>query len=153
MKRFQKGCVRWIGLAFGSLWGAPLPLGAQAHHGDLLIASSASGGGQLKVDFDFQQKVQTSYFATVGPTAVYTATEPGIDALDTDEPSENLYVLNSGTKVDIEVVLVDPPGAAAIVFPNGNSYRSAGATLDEPGDRVTLGVQGDSDPDGLHHHA
>lgn len=154
MKRLQKELFLAIALLAGVVCGTPDQLAAQhAHAGDLLIASTASGGGNLALDFDFSQKVQTSYFATVGSVAVYTSTKPGFDALDQDEPGESLYVLSNGTQVAIEVVYVDPPGGAKIVFPNGNSFRPANATLQNPGDSVTIGEQGAGGPDGLHHHA
>ncbi len=130
---------------------APLCVAAAGGHaGDLIIGSTTAGGGKLAVEFDFNQKVQTSYAFSTPTHAVYTATKPGFDALDHNEP--NFFKLDDGTRVSIEIVHIDPAGSAKIVFPNGNAYRAPGTGLENPGDSAVIGQQGDPDPDGLHQH-
>lgn len=134
MKRLQKELFLAIALLAGVVCGTPDQLAAQhAHAGDLLIASTASGGGNLALDFDFSQKVQTSYFATVGSVAVYTSTKPGFDALDQDEPGESLYVLSNGTQVAIEVVYVDPPRWGKNRFPKRQFVPPGKRHVTKPG--------------------
>ncbi len=133
------------------LTGGASRASASGHSGDLIIGSTASGGGNLAIEFDFAQKVQTSYAFSTPTHAVYTATSPGFDALDQNEPPD-FFELNNGTRVTVEIVYIDPPGSAKIVFPNGNAYRTPGTTLENPGDSAVIGQYGDSDPDGLHQH-
>lgn len=116
---------------------------AAQHDGDMVIGADASGGGTLAIEFDFASKVKTTFTADVAGTSVYTATEPGFDALDTDEPLESFYTLAPGTTVSVEITRLDAGKTA---------MKLNGVTLDAVGESTVLGTAGGVPPNDLHHH-
>ena len=120
------------------------------HNGDLAIgATTASGGsgGALAIGFDFSTVIGVSYDTTVGPTSIYSATEPGFDALDVDVPAESLYQLDPNTEVGIEITAIDA-GKIAMKF----DINSVVTVLDSVGDTVVLGTKDQLPPLDIHHH-
>lgn len=100
------------------------PVFAQ-HDEDMLIGSTAAGGGALLVDFDFDDKVLATPSVLPG---FFTTTEPGFDAVT--EPLSGRFPLANGTTVSVELM-----GAAA-----GVQMQIGGMTLDGPGDEAVIGT-------------
>jgi hypothetical protein len=123
--------------ALGSAYSA-----AHAQHaGDMLLASTASGGGALTIEYDFDTVVGLDYDPTLSGTlglSAYTATDPGFDALEADEPGEGLFRVADGTDVTVEITSLDEGRVAMLLN---------GMLLDAPGESVLIGTQPD-----LHHH-
>jgi hypothetical protein len=109
----------------------------------MLIGSTADGGGALAVEYDFASTVKTAFSAEIAGTSIYTATEPGFDALDMDEPLESFFVLDDGTQISVEITGIDAGKTA---------MKLNTVTLDTVGDTVVLGTQGAVPPGDLHHH-
>jgi hypothetical protein len=86
----------------------PAGFGAGNDHGDILIASSAPGGGTLVADYDFDQAVEVAPAGGFEDILLFTATDPGWMMLEEDEPGEGVFVLNSGTAVSLEVTAITP---------------------------------------------
>lgn len=116
---------------------------AQPHAGDMIVGSTADAGGALAIEYDFSAKVKTAFSAEIAGTSIYTATEPGFDALDMDEPLESFFVLDDGTQVGVEITHIDAGKTA---------MKINAVTLDSVGDAVVLGTQGAVPPGDLHHH-
>jgi hypothetical protein len=119
------------------------PLLAQPHAGDMIIGATGDGTGALAIEYDFSGKVKTAFAAEIAGTSIYTATEPGFDALDMDEPLESFFVLDDTTEVTVEITRIDA-GKTAL--------QLNAATLDAVGESVVLGTQGAAPPGDLHHH-
>jgi len=94
-------------VALGTLL-AMSPLRAMAHGSfDILISSTASGGGALKAEYDFAGVSRVDYTTTLGGNAIYTGIEPAFDLLAADEPLESSYVLTAGTEVSLQITGID----------------------------------------------
>lgn len=139
--------THWKNLLAGLALAAAATVHAQEHqHGDMQLASTAAGGGALTVEYDFATVVGLAYDATLGGLlglSAYTATDPGWDSIEADEPDEGLYRLAAGTDVTVEITSIDEGTVA--VFLNGS-------LLDQVGDSVLLGTQDAPPPGDLHHH-
>lgn len=135
----------YLTIAAGALFlcgGGLAPAHAQ-HGGDMVLASTADGGGALAIEFDFDAIVPVTFLTELGGTSVYTATDPGFDGLETDEPDESLYVIEDGIEIRVEITALDP-GRTAI---NLN-----GTLLDTVGESVVLGTTGAAPPNDPHQH-
>lgn len=122
-----------------SLAGAGAP--AFAHDATLTaeIGSTADGGGALVSSLNFNEQVaRLSYSTTVGPNSIYTGELPAFESLSADA-APNLYVLDPGTQVSVQITAIDA----------GASVTINSTTLDSPGDSVVLG----SEPIGHNHPA
>lgn len=107
-----------------------LVTGVQGQHaGDMVIGSSSVGGGALRIRYDFSVPIRVVPAFQAGGIVLYTATNPGFDALLRDEPQEGLYALAAGIQVRLELGRTD----------SGASIKIGGNTLDQPGESVTLG--------------
>jgi hypothetical protein len=113
---------------------APAALWAQ-HAGDMLIGSTADGGGSLAIDYDFGSKIVVTPSFSGGGLTLYTATDPGFDVVLADRPG--FYRLDGATLVRLEVVGLDA----------GVSFKVGSTTLDAPGESATIGTMPD-----LHVH-
>lgn len=128
-------CVAYVlcGLVAGSA------VSAQEHAEDMLIGSSAAGGGQLKIEWDWDEIFVTP-IGSAGGVTFHTSTDPGFEALDHDDPEDGIYQLLSGTDVHFRVTAIEP----------GVSVTIRGNTLDAVGQTALIGTLGGSP--GLHHH-
>lgn len=112
-------------LSVALAWGTA----AHAQHaGDMLIASTASGGGTLALRWDFGAPVRTT-LSFAGPTsALFTSTDPGWDLLVA--PGDGLFPLPPGVPVTVEITAIDPDV----------SLKVGPVTLDAPGESRLLGT-------------
>jgi hypothetical protein len=107
-----------------------VPTLAQVHHheGDFVVGRTS--GGQVQVEGPFYERVKLAPVS--GPLLWgWSATSPGFDALDEDEPAEDFYRLASGATIYLRVVRIDP---GLTIWQSG---LTAGA--DEPGEEIYLG--------------
>jgi len=100
-------------------------------HGDstLFLASTASGGGALTADYEFESVSKLSFSASLGPISLYTGIFPGFEPITVDSPP--LYALASGTQVSVVITGVDA-GKTAVKF--------GSTVLDSVGDSVVIGT-------------
>lgn len=104
---------------------------AEAQHaGDMLLGSSANGGGSLKLVYDFTNKVVVSASFSGGGITLSTTTDPGFDALIIDDPGNAFYALDSGTQVRVQITAIDAPV----------SMKFGATTLDAVGESALLGA-------------
>ncbi len=121
---------------------APFAMAEGPHDGDMLIGSSAVGGGQLLLDFDFgpTPDVIVSPFLDLGNgNTLYTSTEPGFDAALTEIP-EGVYQLTNNVQVSIKL----------LAFDAGAALQVNGIVLDQV-DETAVYATYDGD-EGLHGH-
>lgn len=109
---------------------------------DLLLGSTAAGGGRLLVDYPFDERPVVQVSASGFP-GLFTAADPGfVPALD--DPAEGLFALSLGTTLGLEITAIDD-----------NVQLQLGADLlEEEGDTVTIGTHDNVDPElsSLHRH-
>lgn len=125
-----------LGMCAGCGPGDPPPGFDVPPHVDLLVGSTARGGGALAVLYDYGRTIPLSFSECIGGTgrecaggiAVYSSEAPGFDAVERDDPDAGIYPLSLGTVVRFELVSRDP----------GVSVLLEGALLDDPGDSVAL---------------
>lgn len=125
--------------------GAPPPGWGDNEHSDIEVASTAGDGGNLAVEFDFDEVVEVPFSQCFGGSGadcsggvrLYSTEEPGFGLLALSEPDESLYTLPDDVSIEIEVTAADPE---ASLFLEGD-------TLQEAGDRADLGTTPD-----LHAH-
>lgn len=106
-------------------------------HSELIIGSSAAGGGTLQIAADslatiavpFDQCVGGSGDECAGGVKLYVATSPGFESLDVDEPDHGIYGLPTDTLIFL--VLVSAPASTSLKFSN--------TVLDQTGELVDLG--------------
>lgn len=132
-------------LAFGLtaiLLAGPVGALAEPHEDDMGIASTADGGGDLAIEYNFDAIVRTDFAGIVGPFALYSSANPGFTPLE-DEPLEGLYELDLGSSIDMTVVTIDP-----------SLQLQLGATvLDSAGDSAEIGTHDVPGEDSaLHQH-
>jgi hypothetical protein len=80
---------------------------ASPARGDLLVASTARGGGALALAYDHRTIARATFSDSIGGVAIYTTSEPGFEAADGDVAGRPLYRLVPGTAVLIELVSSD----------------------------------------------
>jgi uncharacterized repeat protein (TIGR04052 family) len=118
-------------------------------HVELAVASTSSGGGQLAVHAEFDSERAIALFFNEcldgtgddceGGTVLYSVANPGFSPLETDDPTESLYVLEDGSPLTLELTAID----------EGLSLRIEGVTLDTPGNSVVLSESVDFHLDAL----
>ena len=97
------------------------------------IASTASGGGALKVvSYDFSSITRVAFAGSLGPYSIYTGTEPALELLAADDVASSSYVLNSGTDVSVEITAID----AGV-----ESVKIDATVLSNVGDSAPLGTE------------
>jgi len=106
------------------------------------IGSTADGGGDLTIEYDFGSVVRTDFAGLVGPFALYSAANPGFTAVE-DEPLEGLFELDPGTTLSMTLVTID-----------SDLQVQLGATvMGVPGDSAEIGTHDIPGEDGaLHQH-
>lgn len=125
--------------------GDPPPGWGEHLHGDIEIASTEPDGGDLAVEFDFDEVVEVPFSQCFGGTGedcdggvlLFSTEEPGFGLLELSEPDESLYALPDDVEIEIEVTGADPEASLFV----------EGETLQDSGDRASLGITPD-----LHAH-
>ncbi len=84
-----------------ALWSS---VTAYSDTGDLAIGSDSSGGGALKIEYEFDRAVVGLSYT--GFSTLFEATDPGFVPAETEVP--NIYELLLGTEIKIEVFHLDP---------------------------------------------
>jgi len=113
-----------------------LALPAAAQHDHVSVYATAAGGGELVLDWDFDKQIQTFPTLCAGGLCLYSTINPAFLSAEQDDPERNLFALDEGTTVSIEIVSAD-----AVVTLNVD-----GARLKQPGDTASLG------PAPFHNH-
>ncbi|MCW5891334.1 MAG: hypothetical protein KIT14_12390 [bacterium] len=98
------------------------------HTGDMLIGSTAPGGGALALRYDFGRPVRATLSFTGPTTSLFTSTDPGWDLLVT--PGDGLFPLPAGVPVTVEITAIDPD----------LSLKVGPSTLAAPGEFRLLGT-------------
>lgn len=89
---------------------------AIAAHESMALGSSASDGGSLALEWDFDDPVETFLAFCSANSCLYSTLDPGFRGLEQEE--HDLFPLVSGTVVGLEVVARDPAVSLRI---DGNS--------------------------------
>ena len=113
-----------------------VPLGASQHR-DLLIGAFGDAEPRLALLQGKDLDADASLASSFGGVDLFSATEPGFNAMVRADRRADMRPLERGTEVEIEIVALDP-GVAVVVV---------GRRLGAPGDRARIG----SAPD-LHVH-
>lgn len=109
--------------------GLALPPAARGQHvGDMLLGSTAAGVGALALAHDFATPVRVFESASGGGNVLYSATDPGWDALVS--PGGGLFPLASGTAVGVQITAIDA----------GVSLKIGASTLNAVGQARALGT-------------
>lgn len=120
-----------------------LPVRAADEHGtDMVLGSSADGGGDLVVEYPFDE-VSVVPVTPSGFPGLFTATDPGfLPAVD--EPLEGFYELDIPTTVGLEIASID----------DNVQVQLGLATLSAAGDAAVIGTHDNADPElsSLHTH-
>jgi hypothetical protein len=128
--------VRLVATALVLFWNAWLASARAQPDGEMLIGSTADGGGALALAYDFSQPiVLTKQFSTGGVT-LYSSTGLSFAALPADRPGDGLFVLNQGTTVRCLIRELTPVGS-------GLSLRFNSTTIHDPGEIATIGMAPD----------
>lgn len=99
------------------------------HAGDVWIGRNAAG--QLKIDAVHGfNTLNVVVLPATDPPGAWSSNNPGFDKIATAYPEIDLYTLDSGHDVWLEVISIDA-GSYVVVPPSG-------AILDAPGDRARL---------------
>ncbi len=100
MKRLALPCLLFI----ATLTGRVCP--AAAHGPEMLLGSTARGGGALALIYDFTDTVAVTPDVTLGSMTLYSSLFPGIEWLQADQAP--LYALPVGTPFSLQIVSIDP---------------------------------------------
>lgn len=119
-------------LAAGSLFGATQT--ADAQHVDIEVGRTS--GGQVAIEADLDEAILLE--AVDGLLRGWTESDPGFFALEADEPDEDLFLLETGADISLEIVSID----------EGLKFWASGlgSLADEIGEIVPLGDES------LHTH-
>ena len=102
-------------------------------HGDAVItlASTASGGGALTADYEFESVSRVGFnFSNMG-VSFYTGIFPAFEPLAADNPGASEYVLATNTQVSIQITALDD---------GKTSMKIDTTTLSHVGDSAVLGT-------------
>ena len=128
-------CFRMLALFAATLLSSS-PACAQ-HAGDIIMGSTQKGKGPLTVQYDFSRIVRVAPSFAAGGVVLYSATDPGFDALIHDDPTVPIFALSNGTPVRVQITAVD----------DGVSMKISGLTLDAGGKSAPIGTM-----PSLHNH-
>ena len=115
-----------------------VPLDAFAHSDGLLVLSDEPGGGPLVVHGVDDEAIEAEVVFCSGGECLWASEETSIATPAEAERGEDVYPLDAGTTVQVEVVSLEP----------GVSLKLGSSKLDAVGESATLG----SAPD-AHAHA
>ena len=110
----------------------------------MIIGATAGPEPRLAISFDFTTTVRVTLADRFEHLSVFTAVDPGFDALTGAERLDGLRALRPGTAVDLE--LVDDDGGRI-------ALKVGDVLLETASARAPLGVQTKDAPSGLHGHA
>ncbi|MFN2377572.1 MAG: hypothetical protein ABR538_13615 [Candidatus Binatia bacterium] len=115
---------------------------AEAHGSDMVVGSDADGGGNLLIEYPFDE-VPVIAVSASGFPGLFTSTDPGFVPAE-DEPLEGIYQLEIPTTVGFEIVSID----------ENVQVQLGMSTLSGPGDSAVIGTHDDADPElsSLHTH-
>ena len=102
---------------------------APAQHADILLWSSAPGGGTLGATHDASTAIPLFRNVCAAGQCLYSSPDPGFLARTQDRPQDAQYVLAGGPTISVEVVAIDA----------GLSVKFGNSTLRAAGDSVALG--------------
>jgi len=134
-----KRMMTTVAIAASLLLGGSSP--ARALDIDMLIGSTANGGGALALDYDFSTAIPVSFSTEAIPFSIYTADEPGLESREDD--ADGFFMLDPGTQVSVEITSLESGKTA---------MNLNGTLLDTIGESVVLGTQDGVPPNDLHHH-
>lgn len=101
---------------------------AQVRDFDMLLGSSAPGGGTLKLAHDFCQAILVTPGLQAGGVTRHTSTQPGFNELLLERPGD-IYPLRESTPISIRIINIDP----------GVSLKVGSALLAAPGETALVG--------------
>jgi hypothetical protein len=117
---------------------------ARAHGvGQMLIGSTADGGGALEADYVAGGVTAVTFVAEIAGTSVYTADQPSLDALAADDVAAGRYVLDDGTEVSVTVTALEPGKTA---------MKVNGTVLDAVGASAVIATFSAAEPAAFHRH-
>ncbi len=115
-------------VAIVSMLAAVSLAAAQHKHDDIIVGRSAAG--QLKIEFDFKQALPLE--PASGIINGWALDEPGFLSLKEDEPGEDLFRLEPGADLHLEIVRLEPalkvhtPGFANVLTMPGDRWNIPG---------------------------
>ena len=74
------------------------------HEGDWIIGQGPTG--QLALEADLDEAIELPLFSNAFYTG-WSSNEPGLEALESDEPDEDFYTLGAGAEIYLKVVGID----------------------------------------------
>ncbi|MCK6553287.1 hypothetical protein L6Q96_01675 [Candidatus Binatia bacterium] len=118
------------------------PAVAQHAHGDLTIGSTASGGGNLTLEYPLDRRPVVAVSDNGAFPGLFDTTDPGFMPA-ADEPPD-IFSLNLGTTVTLELTDIDP----------NISLKVNATTLSAVGDLAAIATHDHPDPElsSLHLH-
>lgn len=118
------------------------PAVAQHAHEDLIIGSTASGGGNITLEYPLDERPVVAVSDNGVFPGLFDATDPGFMPA-VDEPPD-IFSLNLGTTVSLELTDIDPNIAVKV----------NATTLDTVGDLAVIATHDNADPElsSLHLH-
>jgi hypothetical protein len=119
--------------------------GRVAAHGtdNVVMGSTADGGGSLFAGYDYAHPVLVTASATIAGFTVHTASAPGLTPLLADDAGASEYVLDDGTIVTL--TLAAPLDA-------GVSVKIGSTVLDAVGESAVVGTFSAATADQFHVH-
>lgn len=110
---------------------------ARAQHEHMDIYSTAEGGGDLELVYDFTKTIDTFQVFCAGGLCLYSTINPAFMAPEESDAANGHYVLAPGTTVSVEIVAAD---AKVTLNVDGNKLK-------KPGDAAVLGTMSP-----IHNH-
>ncbi len=93
-------------LCFAASCALAYPTTTRAHGAtEIVVGSTAAGGGALAIAYDFGAVTRTTFSSSIGPLNLYSGIYPSMTSLDFDTPP--LYVLAEGTEVSLVISGID----------------------------------------------
>lgn len=129
--------ARFLSCAAAALAGVLVVETARAQHEHMDIYSTADGGGDLELVYDFGKTIDVFQVFCAGGLCLYSTINPAFMAPETSDVVNGHYALATGTTVSVEIVAADPK-----VTLNVDGHK-----LKKPGDAAVLGTMSP-----IHNH-